>query len=282
MDAAAGAGRLLGRLQRSPPAAGADQGLGLVAVRIPGRERLEVRLVATMGSNAVHPRRLRVEAAHRDLAADRTGAGHGVLEIGRVVRFAIRPVRGRAGVPGRKAREGRYDSTRVARLATGPADPALREDARGVPTDPTTPTPGRSLVSRRAVVDVVRSATLGSYGVIGFAGSGWLGRVAERLGLAPRGIRVHLGDGIGVDGIGVDLDLLVAHGLPIAEVARQVDSAVRYAVRRALGREIDRLAIHVDGLRVAPYDVQLVIGGRRRDPLEVSPDELASSGTDVA
>ena len=146
-----------------------------------------------------------------------------------------------------------------------------------MPTDPTTPTPGRSLVSRRAIVDVVRSATLGSYGVIGVAGGGPFGRLAERLGLAPRGIQVHL-----ASGLAIDLDLVVAHGIPIAEVARQVDSAVRYAIRRALGREIDRLTIHVDGLRVAPYDVQLVMGGRRRDPSEVSPDDLASSGTDVA
>ena len=145
-----------------------------------------------------------------------------------------------------------------------------------MPTDPTTPTPGRSLVSRRAIVDVVRTATLGSYGVIGFAG-GPIGRIAERLGLAPQGIDVRL-----AGGLAIDLDLLVAHNLPIAEVARQVDSAVRYAVRRALGREIDRLTIHVGGLRVAPYDVQLVLGGRPRDPHEVTTDDLAASGTDVA
>ena len=183
---------------------------------------------------------------------------------------------GRAGIPGRQAREGRYDSTRVARLATGPADPALREDARGVPTDPTTSTPGRSLVSRRAIVDVVRSATLGSYGVIGFA-AGPLGRIAERLGLAPRGIDVQL-----ANGLAIDLDLVVAHNLPIAEVARQVDSAVRYAVRRALGREIDRLTIHVDGLRVASYDPRPMGGGRTRGAHDVATDDLAASGTDVA
>lgn len=146
-----------------------------------------------------------------------------------------------------------------------------------MPTDPTAPIPGRSLVSRRAIVDVVRSATLGSYGVIGLAGSGPVGRIAERLGLAPRGIRVEL-----TAGLAIDLDLVVAHGLPIAEVARQVDSAVRYAVRRALGREVVRLTIHVDGLRVAPYDVQLVPGGRSRDALDVTTDDLAASGTDVA
>jgi uncharacterized alkaline shock family protein YloU len=51
------------------------------------------------------------------------------------------------------------------------------------------------------------------------------------LGLAPRGVRVRLDDGLTID-----LDLVVAHGVPIAEVARQVDSAVRYAIRRAVVR----------------------------------------------
>ena len=88
------------------------------------------------------------------------------------------------------------------------------------------PDPRSSLVTRRAIVDIVRGATLGSYGVTGFAGGGRRRRgSAERLGLAPRGIRV----GGGAGGSTIDLDLTVAHGLPIAEVARQVDSAVRYA-----------------------------------------------------
>jgi uncharacterized alkaline shock family protein YloU len=158
-----------------------------------------------------------------------------------------------------------------------------REDARGVPTHPTQPTsgrpapaPGRSLVSRRAIVDIVRAATLGSYGVVGFAGGGLIGRVGERAGLAPRGIEVHV-----ADRLAIDLDLLVAHGLPIAEVARQVDSAVRYAIRRALDREVDRLTIHVDGLRVAPLEVQTP-ARRKRARSPIAPDDLAASGTDVA
>jgi uncharacterized alkaline shock family protein YloU len=127
-------------------------------------------------------------------------------------------------------------------------------------------------------VDVVRAATLGSYGVIGFASGGLADRIGEWLGLAPRGIRVRLDDGLTID-----LDLVVAHGVPIAEVARQVDSAVRYGIRRALEREVDRLTIHVDGLRVAPLDV--VRATERRPPPggpDVSPDDLAASGTDVA
>lgn len=141
-------------------------------------------------------------------------------------------------------------------------------------TDRTERTRGRSLVSRRAIVDVVRGATLGSYGVIGFAGSGIVDRVGQVLGLAPHGVVVRLDDGLTVD-----LDLVVAHGVPIAEVARQVDSAVRYAIRRALDREVERLTIHVDGLRVAPLDI---VRTAERHGAGASPDDLAGSGTDVA
>ena len=141
-------------------------------------------------------------------------------------------------------------------------------------TDRTDRTRGRSLVSRRAVVDIVRAATLGSYGVIGFAGGTFLDRIGQRLGLAPRGVAVRLDDGLTID-----LDLVVAHGVPIAEVARQVDSAVRYAIHRALERDVDRLTIHVDGLRVAALDV---VRSPERPAGGATPDELAGSGTDVA
>ena len=124
---------------------------------------------------------------------------------------------------------------------------------------------------------MVRTATLGSYGVIGFAGGGLPGWLGERLGLAPRGIHVEL-----EDGLAIDIDLLVAHGIPVAEVARQVDSAIRYAIRRALDRPVDRLTIHVDGLRVAPFEVQPPAAAGKRSRPAVAPDDLAASGTDVA
>ena len=106
-------------------------------------------------------------------------------------------------------------------------------------------------------------------------------RIALALGLPARGIRIGLGDELTVD-----LDLTVAHGLPIAEVARQVDSAVRYTMRRALGREISRLTIHVDGLRTGPFESQpagpAAVAGSGPVGTTVAPDDLAASGTDVA
>ena len=176
---------------------------------------------------------------------------------------------------------------------------------------PTASTPGRSLVTHRAVVDIVRTATLGSYGVSGFTGGGVIGGLFERFGLAQPGIRVSFGDDA-ADGAGgsgprdgsgpaelesvgrptalattrgaaaltIELHLTVAYGVPVAEVARQVDSAVRYAVRRALEVEIGRLTIHVNGLRFQPGD--LPAAAAPPDPNEVGVDDLAASGTDVA
>jgi uncharacterized alkaline shock family protein YloU len=145
------------------------------------------------------------------------------------------------------------------------------EDVARVSSDPT---PGRSLVTRRAIVDVVRAATLGSYGVTGFT-SGPIGRLLARLDLAQPGIVVRLHDGLDVE-----LDIDVALGVPVAEVARQVDSAVRYALRRSLDLEIRRLVIHIGGLRVQPAGTPPAIVAT--DPTAIRPRDLADSGTDVA
>ena len=122
--------------------------------------------------------------------------------------------------------------------------------------------PGRSLVSRRAIVDLVRTATLGSYGVVGLADPSLATRVLRWLRLARPAIRVRV-----APRIEIDLWLSVAWGLPVAEVARQVDSAVRYAIRRALDREVDSLVIHVNRLRVLPVPAALpAIPARGAEP----------------
>jgi uncharacterized alkaline shock family protein YloU len=149
--------------------------------------------------------------------------------------------------------------------------PSRQEDIARVPIQPIA---GRTLVTRRAVLDIVRIATLGSYGVTGFAGRP-LDRLLGRFGFGHPGIAVHLGEALDIE-----LDLTVAYGVPVAEVARQVDSAIRYALRQALDHEVRRLTIHIDGLRFGP-------GGGLPSVLPVDhgaigPRDLADSGTDVA
>jgi uncharacterized alkaline shock family protein YloU len=137
----------------------------------------------------------------------------------------------------------------------------------------TEPLPGRSLVTRRATRDLVRTAVLSVYGVTGFAGGGPVGRVLQRLGLAQPGIHLEL-----EPELVVDLRLTVAYGLPIAEVARQVEASVRYTLRHALGRAPARVSIrigrlvHEHGIPPAPEPAST----------EPGPTDLAASGTDVA
>jgi uncharacterized alkaline shock family protein YloU len=137
---------------------------------------------------------------------------------------------------------------------------------------------GRSLVSHRAIVEIVRVAVLGSYGVTGFVDDGPLGWLRVTLRLSDPGIRVST-----QGPFAVDLRLTVAYGLPVAEVARQVDSAVRYAIRQSLGRELDGLSIHVGGLRLEPSSVPPAFEGTVNAPSGLSVAELppgAVAGTD--
>lgn len=107
--------------------------------------------------------------------------------------------------------------------------------------------PGRALVTRRAVEEIVRAAALESYGVTSLADPDLRSRIGRWLRVRSSGVRVDLHDGIRAE-----LFLTVAYGVPVAEVARQVESAVRYGLRRALGVELDRLVVHIGGLRYQP------------------------------
>ncbi len=93
----------------------------------------------------------------------------------------------------------------------------------------------------------MRAAASASYGVTGLADDGLPARLLVGAGIRPAAVRVRLGDGIRVE-----LRILVAAGVPIAEIARQVDSVVRYSVRQAVDREIEQLTIYVGGMRLEP------------------------------
>ncbi len=103
-------------------------------------------------------------------------------------------------------------------------------------------------MARRALLEIVRNAALGSYGVTSLAAPTRLARLRSRLGLGDRSVQVALQPEVSAQ---VWLD--VAYGLPVAEVARQVDSAVRYELERAVGRAVGAVTIYVQGLRGRPF-----------------------------
>jgi uncharacterized alkaline shock family protein YloU len=112
-----------------------------------------------------------------------------------------------------------------------------------MPEEPTRAVPGRAVVARRALREIVRDAALGSYGVTGLAEPTLLARCRARLGMGSRAIRMTLHPAVATE-----IWLTVAYGVPVAEVARQVDSAVRYRLERALARQVGPVTIHVQGL----------------------------------
>jgi uncharacterized alkaline shock family protein YloU len=122
---------------------------------------------------------------------------------------------------------------------------------------------GRSIVTRRAIVDIVRTAVQSSYGVTGFSDPSLGRRLLRWVGLDRPGIRLTT-DG----GIRLDLFVNVAFGMPVAEVARQVDSAVRYSLRHYVGAEIASLTIHVDGLRYQPTAIERAEAMERTESIE--------------
>lgn len=105
------------------------------------------------------------------------------------------------------------------------------------------PARGRSVATRRAVEAIVEAAVRSSYGITGFAGRGPLARLVGRATGREPGIDLR-----SLDPLRIGVRVQVAPGLPVAEVARQLESATRYAIRRSLGREIAELIVDVAGL----------------------------------
>ena len=119
---------------------------------------------------------------------------------------------------------------------------------------------GRSIVTRRAISDIVRTAVQGSYGVSGFTDPSFSRRLLRWIGLDRPGIRLTT-----EDGVRLDVFITVAFGVPVAEVARQVDSAVRYSLAHYVGAEVESLTVHVDGLRYQPTAVERAEAIERAD-----------------
>lgn len=133
---------------------------------------------------------------------------------------------------------------------------------------------GRSIVTRRAIVDIVRTAVQGSYGVTGFSDPSFSRRLLRWVGLDRPGIRLTT-----EGGLHLDVYITVAFGVPVAEVARQVDSAVRYSLQHYVGADVKALTIHVDGLRYQPAAVERAEAMERAEAAErTEPVDEASAG----
>jgi uncharacterized alkaline shock family protein YloU len=115
-------------------------------------------------------------------------------------------------------------------------------------TEQANDSPGRVIVTERAIADIVGWTVLECYGVVGMASPNLVQGVAHLL------TRDKLHQGIKVDRdkdrLKIDLFIILEYGLNVAEVAGNVRSQVAYNVERALGEPVTDLHIHVQGVKI--------------------------------
>ena len=106
---------------------------------------------------------------------------------------------------------------------------------------------GKIEVAPRAIATIAARAVGRSYGVVGMAPHTLREGVAQVLRHedAHKGVEVRMGN----DEIMIDLYVIIEYGTRIAEVARNVQENVRYAVEQALGMQVARVNVRVQGLR---------------------------------
>jgi uncharacterized alkaline shock family protein YloU len=104
-------------------------------------------------------------------------------------------------------------------------------------------------VSPLAVASIASEAVLESYGVVGMASKNRRDGLVDLLArnVSHRGVDVHASGGL----ITVDLYVIIEYGVRISEVARNVMSAVKFRIEKALGMPVVRVNVHVQGLRVS-------------------------------
>jgi len=106
-------------------------------------------------------------------------------------------------------------------------------------------------ISPSAVATIAYHAILESYGVVGLAPKNLADGIVKSITREPsRGVTVEY-DG---EEINIEIHIIVEYGTRINSVAQSVANTVRFHVEKALGLKVNRIDVHVAGLRVSNPD----------------------------
>ena len=108
---------------------------------------------------------------------------------------------------------------------------------------------GKIEVSPTAIASLASQAVLECYGVVGMATKDLASGIVEILQPSShrRGVDVQMEGG----NLMIDLYVVMEYGTRIAVVARNIQSAVRYAVEKSLSAPVATVNVHVQDLRVS-------------------------------
>ena len=106
-------------------------------------------------------------------------------------------------------------------------------------------------ISPNAVATIAYHATLQSYGVVGLAPKNLADGIVKSITRDPaRGVSVHYNG----EDIDIEIHVIVEYGTRINSVAESVANTVRFHVEKALGLRVNKIDVHVAGLRISNTD----------------------------
>jgi uncharacterized alkaline shock family protein YloU len=110
---------------------------------------------------------------------------------------------------------------------------------------------GNIFISHRAIATIAAQTALSSYGVVGFTSRDFLRGIVN---LVVRDFAYGVEIIVNKDIIGIDIYIVVEYGVRITEVASSVASSIRFNVEKLTGLSVDRVDVHIRGLRISYVD----------------------------
>jgi uncharacterized alkaline shock family protein YloU len=110
---------------------------------------------------------------------------------------------------------------------------------------------GSIYILPQAIATIARHSTLLSYGVIGLAPRNIFESIKRTLNK-----NANFGINVRVEGIGITIDIyiIVEYGMRIKSVTDSVANSVKFNVEKTVGMPINRINVHVRGLRISNPD----------------------------
>ena len=106
-------------------------------------------------------------------------------------------------------------------------------------------------ISPHAVASIAYHATLQTYGVVGLTPKNIADGLVKTIARDPsRGVSVNYNGEV----LDIEIHIIVEYGTRINTVAESVANTVRFQVEKALGLRVNRINVHVAGLRVSNTD----------------------------
>lgn len=110
---------------------------------------------------------------------------------------------------------------------------------------------GSIFISHRAIASIAYHTALESYGIVGLAAKNLAEGLSQVLVRDPLlGVDVGFKD----SAVTIDLFTIVEYGVRIKSVASSVSENVKYRIEKDTGLSVDRVDVHIRGLRISNSD----------------------------